>query len=81
MSDTIEGKTPWEFACDWYKPSEIARSIARTKLPYIATLSDYQKVPTDVYSEEFANWLTDQYRLAMTKGIQLGQSATRKDSP
>ncbi|EKK02693.1 hypothetical protein RBSH_01989 [Rhodopirellula baltica SH28] len=31
-------------------------------------------VPTDVTSREFAEWLTDQYRLAMRKGAELATS-------
>jgi hypothetical protein len=32
-----------------------------------------QAIPRDVFSVEFAEWLCDQYRLAMAKGIQLGR--------
>jgi hypothetical protein len=69
MSGTLGGKTPWEFACNWYTPDEIAYSIARNKRGF----ADNPEVPTDIYSQEFADWLTHQYRLAMRKGIEIGQ--------
>lgn len=56
-------KTPSEFARDWYKPYDIKRSIASGSVP----------MPVDVYSDAFAEWLCDQYRLAMVKGIQIGR--------
>jgi hypothetical protein len=34
------------------------------------------RTPTDIYSDEFASWLTHQYRLAMAKGVQLGRRDT-----
>ena len=36
-------------------------------------------MPEDVYSREFAEWLTDQYRLAMRKGIELVVEAVRAE--
>lgn len=70
---TLGGKTPWEFACEWYTPGEIAWSIARAKNGFGGfVIEDAKKIPADVYSQEFAEWLTNQYRLAMTKGIEIG---------
>lgn len=74
MGDRLDGKTPWEFACEWYQPDEIARVIeARGR----SSPFENARIPTDIYSREFAEWMTEQYRLAMTKGIQIGlQSIT-----
>lgn len=72
----IEGKTSWEFACSWYKEDEIARAL-QPKPPgsFTFTTKAWDEIPTDVRSPEFAKWLTHQYRLAMTKGIDLGLRA------
>lgn len=67
----LNAKTPWEFACSWYQPAEVARSIACANTPSILK-TDPRYIPTDIYSQEFADWLTEQYRLAMTKGIEIG---------
>jgi len=72
VSERLDGKTPWEFACDWYSPAEIAWSIARQKAGFGRGAIETSKMPVDVYSQEFAEWLTDQYRLAMRKGIEIG---------
>lgn len=64
---------PWEFACKWYGVDEIHNSITRSRL--LRSIGDLPPVPTDVYSREFAEWLADQYRLAMRKGAEL---ATRE---
>lgn len=74
---TVNGKSAWEFACDWYKPGEIAWSIARSRSGFGSfkienSAGNSAKIPTDVYSQEFAEWLTEQYRLAMAKGIEIG---------
>lgn len=74
MSEQLAGKTPWEFACNWYSPDEIAHSIARARKGFAMNA----KIPTDVYSQEFADWLTEQYRLAMAKGIQIGLGSAPK---
>lgn len=68
MAVLVEGKTPWEFACDWYTPDGIARSI-HAKIRLV-------EMPGDVESKDFAEWLTEQYRLAMAKGIEIGQRAS-----
>ena len=64
---------PWKFACEWYRVDEIEHHIARVNSPGLMEAAD-KAIPTDVRSREFAEWLTHQYRLAMQKGIQLGQS-------
>ena len=75
MSDPRKNKNlsivsnPWAFACQWYKPEAIQRAINQT-VP-ITNYCDLERVPTDVTSLAFADWLTDQYRLAMAKGAQL----------
>ena len=81
MSDLpkIDGKTPWEFACGWYTEGEVHRLLARDLrgLPNDGTL---QMMPRDIRGYEFAAWLTDQYRLAMRKGIELGMEAAEKSA-
>ncbi len=80
MSDAEFDKTPWEFACSWYRPDEIGNYIARAREKHGCFRSDVLNIPTDIYSQEFADWLTEQYRLAMAKGIEIGQRrATRSD--
>lgn len=60
---------PWAFACQWYKVEDIHRNI--TQVRYAVGVGDLDCVPPDVSSLEFAEWLTEQYRLAMCKGAQL----------
>jgi len=69
MNDKV--KTPWEFACDWYQPEEIHRTLNRRRDPLTGDIGE--QIPEDVTSREFADWLTNQYRLAMNKGIQIGR--------
>lgn len=61
----IEGKTPWEFACDWYKVEDIHYECSK------------REMPSDVRSREFAEWMTDQYRLAMNRGITIAHEAAK----
>jgi len=68
---TNERKTPWEFACDWYQVEEIHRELNRRRDPLTENIGE--QTPEDVTSREFAEWLTHQYRLAMRKGIEIGQ--------
>lgn len=70
-------QTPLSIATNWYRVDDIERAIARqsTGLPR----DDYRKIPANIYSREFAEWLTDQYRLAMAKGIHLGAPANDVD--
>lgn len=62
--------TPWEIATDWYTVDEIHRCI-KAKGSWIFGADE--PVPKDTDSREFAEWLTEQYRLAMAKGIQMGR--------
>lgn len=64
---------PWEFACKWYGVDEIHYAITRENR--LKQVGDLPPVPRDVESREFAEWLANQYRLAMCKGVEL---ATRK---
>lgn len=73
MRGLLNGKTPWEFACEWYTPDEIAQSIRYRHHSDSSSL----KIPTDIDSQAFAEWLSEQYRLAMAKGIQIGIDAAR----
>lgn len=61
----------FQFASNWYHPDEIYRSIQRSVNTPRA--DRYQNIPHDVHSREFAEWLTNEYRLAMAKGIEIGQ--------
>lgn len=73
LQDSLGDKTPWEFACGWYIVDEIHRSIQNRHLSgFVRT-----EIPSDIESREFAEWLTDQYRLAMRKGIEIGLRASR----
>lgn len=63
---------PWYFACQWYGVEEIHRSLNRSETQ--RQLGYLPAVPTDVYSLEFAEWLAEQYRLAMRKGAELATS-------
>lgn len=65
VADTTQRRrTAWDFVCEWYRSEQIHHSINAIHGPYI---------PQDVKSKEFAEFLTDQYRLAMAKGIQIGK--------
>lgn len=54
--------SPMEIAQRWYREDCIIDDLRRKG-----------GVPTDVFSHEFAAWLTEQYQLAMAKGIQLAR--------
>ena len=69
---TIDGKTPLEFARDWYNPEQINKSINRQR--GLARRDVINPIPTDVFSEEFSIWLAGEYRLAMMKGMQLAEN-------
>jgi len=62
---TNERKTPWEFACNWY-------TVERTR-EYLQQRQPDGDVPTDVHSNEFAEWLTNQMRLSMARGVFHGR--------
>ncbi len=75
----IEGKTPFVFAMDWYKPEEIYQSINRSKRLFPKVLRD-SDIPEDVCSMEFAKWMAHQYALAMCKGIDIAERAIEASS-
>lgn len=64
----IEGKTPLEFAKDWYRPDDIHRSLNRNDDTFLVRMP-----PTDTLSMEFAEWLCHEYQLAMMKGIDIAE--------
>jgi len=69
----------WRFACDWYKPNEIESSIAYSfKQVAVDPVFGGSCPPENVRSREFAVWLCDQYRLAMNKGMQVGNPDDRE---
>lgn len=77
-TETLNGKTPWEFACEWYRLDDICNSVRRRKL---LDDSDPSYIPSEIDSIEFAEWLTLQYRLAMAKGIEIGQRSVAPSPP
>lgn len=72
----LKRKTGWEIAVGWYDEEAIARCIQQRSVEK----SSVDKIPEDVYSPEFAKWLTHQYRLAMAKGVQLGRDGSEDQS-
>jgi len=68
-------RRPWDFVCKWYGVDEIHNSITRSRL--LRSVGDLPQVPEDVYSREFAEFLTEQYRLAMRKGAELAVAEMR----
>lgn len=68
-------QTPWDIAESWYSVHEIASAIQRSGSDDFGA---WNKIPTDIYSTEFAVWLTHQYRLAMAKGVQLGREGSTR---
>lgn len=50
----------------WYNETQIAMSVAGNFRE-----EPHRRIPPDVGSQEFAKWLTHEYRLAMAKGIEL----------
>lgn len=66
-------RRPREFVCQWYTVDEIHNAINRERR--FRQVGDLPRVPEDVHSRKFAEWLTEQYRLAMRKGAEL---ATRE---
>lgn len=63
-----------KFAEDWYKVSEIEHFQSRQKSHHA---EEQGRIPVDIYSKEFAVWLTEQYRLAMMRGMQVIKDAFR----
>jgi hypothetical protein len=70
MSASVQSivRRPWELACQWYDVDDIHRCITQKLTPAFGGEID---IPNDVASREFAEWLADQYRLAMRKGAEL----------
>lgn len=66
MSDEKEINNAWQFVCDWYNEEQIYQAIQDDMHPL-----GRNRIPRDVTSREFATWLTEQYRLAMAKGINI----------
>ncbi|TXH11574.1 MAG: hypothetical protein E6R03_14220 [Hyphomicrobiaceae bacterium] len=60
---------PVDFPASWYKPDDIRQAIS----------SGVRDIPKTTDTEEFANWMCNEYRLAMGKGISLanGSAITR----
>ena len=63
-------QNPWKFACGWYSQDDVFRGIQNSGDNRFGAL---QPIPRDIYSRDFAVWMTDQYRLAMTKGIEIAK--------
>lgn len=61
-------QSSWEFACEWYTVEALQAYLRHSQ-------SD---VPTDVRSDEFAEWLTEQRRLAMARGIMIGEQRQKE---
>jgi hypothetical protein len=72
MSDKTQN--PWEFACEWY-------TVEKTRA-YLQERQPDGDVPADVHSNEFAEWLTNQMRLSMARGVFHGrQQQSDIDNP
>ena len=74
MNDVSIINHTWEFVCKWYDVDGIHRSIIQKE----KQLGCLEPIPKDVQSREFAEWLANQYRLAMAKGVQLAVAEMRK---
>jgi hypothetical protein len=77
-SDQSIVRRPWAFACKWYSVDEVFNAINRENR--FRQVGDVPKVPADVTSREFAEWLTGQYRLAMRKGAELAVSEMKQNN-
>lgn len=67
----INGKSQWEFCCEWYSVNEISDFISRETSQHIERRAT--PIPEDIRSREFAEWLAHQYRLAMNKGMEIAE--------
>jgi hypothetical protein len=70
MSELSATQSPWRFACRWYDAEQIHATILSQRR---SSSGRYGDIPTDVHSRAFAEWLTNQYRLAMCKGIEIAK--------
>lgn len=77
LEEAEKARTGFDIAEAWYVESQIAHSIQQTQKHWC---EEYRKIPSDIYSPEFAAWLTEQYQLAMAKGVQLARDE-RTDLP
>jgi len=64
-------RSSWEIAVGWYEEESISRWLQEIR----DEAGERNKIPRDTRSPEFAKWLTNEYRMAMDKGIQLGRRA------
>lgn len=67
---------PWDFACYWYREEAIRQGIQAAR-DITSRYHNPELIPQNIDSPEFVSWLTEQYRLAMTKGAQLAISEMR----
>ena len=65
-------ESAFDFASRWYNADSVYGYIQRQYNGRPFTLDEPNSMPLNVWSREFANWLTNQYRLAMAKGIEIG---------
>jgi hypothetical protein len=72
MDNMRQKRTPFDIADSWYSEEEVFNYLQKNDIR-----DSFSKVPTDIKSKEFARWLTLQYKLAMSKGIQLGRDGSR----
>ena len=63
--EDFRGMNAWEIATAWYKEEDVRRGITETK--------PFQN------GSECVAWMTEQYRLAMRKGIEIGVELARMD--
>lgn len=70
VNNVVAIRSTWEIAEAWYDEDGIARAIQQSG---DGGFGSWAEIPEDVHSPEFAKWLTHQYRLAMSKGVQLGR--------
>lgn len=63
-------KTPEEIAADWYDVEGVCKAILESGT---SGFGSWPRVPSDVCSTAFAEWLTIHLRAAMAKGIQIGR--------
>jgi len=61
-------KSSWDKAVRWYNVDEVEIAI---KIRLAKPTWALETIPTDASSRAFAVWLTHQYRVAMSKGIEI----------
>jgi len=66
----------WAFVCSWYGVDEIHRQLTRTRDPLT---NERSGIPRDTTSLDFAEWLAEQYRLAMAKGADIAIAEMKDD--